>query len=45
MGDGSGIFGCDTVPGMSSNMMDCDDADAVITRHPKSVTALTMVTV
>ena len=28
--DGSGIFDCDAVPGMSSNMMDCDDADAAV---------------
>ena len=28
--DGSGVFDCDAVPGMSSNMMDCDDADAAV---------------
>ena len=41
--DGSGVFDCDAVPGMSSNMMDCDDADAAVNPSAsESVTALTM---
>ena len=43
--DGSGIFDCDAVPGMSSNMMDCDDADAAVNPNASEIATVSIMTV